>query len=78
MTMPDKGTRSIVVNGKKYRYSIKGKDHIWNAESEMHDIPTKISITIENQEGKHKSFLYEYTGAVTPADIEQIIKDKSL
>lgn len=68
MTMPKKGTRKIVVDGKEYKYKVSGTTHHWHGGV----VDTKL--TIELGENNYYTEIREEDWIVKPNEVRQIIE----
>lgn len=68
MTMPKKGTRKIVVDGKEYKYKVSGETHHWYGGI------VDTNLTIELGENNYYTEIREDGWIVKPNEVRQIIE----
>jgi hypothetical protein len=64
MTMPKKGTRTIVVDGKTYRYKVTGAP----------EADTNRMVVEDTETHKCESYIVDKAITITPKTMEAIIK----
>ncbi len=75
MTIPQKGSRPLTVDGKGYRFVVKGARG--TSDPETGD-PTSVRVTVQEdstEPGRPLQFTWPHGHAVTPEDVRVAVRD---